>query len=68
MRLKSVHIDQFKNLKIFKLNFNGSSFIDVFVGKNGAGKSNTILPKVYIFSKEHHLMERRPISARIAVA
>ncbi len=40
MRLKSVYISQYKNLKDFTLNFDGSSFIDVFVGKNGTGKSN----------------------------
>lgn len=41
MRLKHVHIiGEYKNLKDFKLDFDGTSFIDVFVGKNGTGKSN----------------------------
>ncbi len=40
MRLQSVYISQYKNLKNFTLNFDGNSFIDVFVGKNGTGKSN----------------------------
>lgn len=40
MRLKSLYIDQYKNLKNFSLTFDGASFIDVFVGKNGTGKSN----------------------------
>lgn len=41
MRLKHVHIlGEYKNLKDFKIDFDGSSFIDVFVGKNGSGKSN----------------------------
>jgi predicted ATPase len=40
MRLKSIYIGQYKNLKDFSLTFDGASFIDVFVGKNGTGKSN----------------------------
>src|SRR5690554_6251648 len=41
MRLLHLHIiTEYKNLKDFKIDFDGSSFIDVFVGKNGAGKSN----------------------------
>jgi len=40
MRLKSVFISQYKNLRNFDLTFDGTSFIDVFVGKNGSGKSN----------------------------
>jgi recombinational DNA repair ATPase RecF len=35
MRLKSVYISQYKNLRGFTLSFAGSSFIDVFVGENG---------------------------------
>ena len=34
MRLKSVYISDYKNLKDFSLEFDGNSFIDVFVGKN----------------------------------
>lgn len=41
MRLKSVYVSQDKNLEDFTLNFDGSSFIDVFVGKNGTGKSQS---------------------------
>jgi AAA ATPase domain len=40
MRLRSVYISQYKNLKDFTLSFDGNSFIDIFVGKNGTGKSN----------------------------
>lgn len=41
MRLLHLHIiTEYKNLKDFKIDFDGSSFIDIFVGKNGAGKSN----------------------------
>lgn len=40
MRLKKIFISNYKNLKDFSLEFEGDSFIDIFVGKNGSGKSN----------------------------
>lgn len=49
MRLKSLTIGQYKNLKDFTLIFDGSSFIDVFVGKNGSGKSNLFEALIEIF-------------------
>jgi len=49
MRLKSLSISQYKNLRDFSLNFDGSSFIDVFVGKNGSGKSNLFEALIEIF-------------------
>jgi predicted ATPase len=49
MRLKSVYISQYKNLTNFTLNFDGNSFIDVFVGKNGTGKSNLFEALIEIF-------------------
>ncbi len=54
MRLKSVFISQYKNLKNFTLSFDGASFIDVFVGKNGSGKSNLFEALIDIF---RHLYE-----------
>lgn len=54
MRLKSLTIGQYKNLKNITLNFDGSSFIDVFVGKNGSGKSNLFEALIEIF---RHLYE-----------
>jgi predicted ATPase len=54
MRLKSVFISQYKNLKSFTLSFDGASFIDVFVGKNGSGKSNLFEALIEIF---RHLYE-----------
>jgi energy-coupling factor transporter ATP-binding protein EcfA2 len=54
VRLKSIYIGQYKNLRNFSLNFDGSSFIDVFVGKNGTGKSNLFEALVEIF---RHLIE-----------
>ena len=49
MRLNSVFISQYKNLKNFTLGFDGASFIDVFVGKNGSGKSNLFEALIEIF-------------------
>lgn len=49
MRLKSVFISQYKNLKDFSLSFEGDSFIDIFVGKNGSGKSNFLEALIEIF-------------------
>jgi predicted ATPase len=50
MRFKHLHIiGEYKNLKDFKLDFDGTSFIDVFVGKNGTGKSNLFEAIMEIF-------------------
>ncbi|MBN9395471.1 MAG: AAA family ATPase [Candidatus Melainabacteria bacterium] len=54
MHLKSIYIADYKNLKEFKLTFDGASFLDVFVGKNGTGKSNFFEALIEIF---HHLLE-----------
>jgi predicted ATP-dependent endonuclease of OLD family len=54
MRLKSVYINQYKNLKNFTVNFDSNSFIDVFVGKNATGKSNLFEALIEIF---RHLYE-----------
>lgn len=49
MRLKSIFISDYKNLRNFTLQFDGDSFIDVFVGKNGSGKSNLFEALIEIF-------------------
>jgi predicted ATPase len=49
MRLISLYIGRYKNLLDFSLSFDGSSFIDVFVGKNGSGKSNLFEALIEIF-------------------
>jgi predicted ATPase len=49
MRLKSVSISAYKNLKDFSLSFDGDGFIDIFVGKNGSGKSNFLEALISIF-------------------
>jgi len=54
MRLTSLYIGQYKNLRDFSLSFNGGSFIDVFVGKNGTGKSNLFEALIEIF---RHIVE-----------
>ena len=54
MRLKSLYIGKYKNLSDFSLNFDGGSFIDIFVGKNGTGKSNLFEALIEIF---RHIVE-----------
>lgn len=54
MRLKHIYISKYKNLKDFSIDFEGDSFIDVFVGKNGTGKSNLFEALIEIFK---HLFE-----------
>jgi predicted ATP-dependent endonuclease of OLD family len=49
MRLLSVRISQYKNLRDFTLGFEGDGFIDIFVGKNGSGKSNFLEALIEIF-------------------
>lgn len=56
MRLQYLHIrTSYKNLTDFKVDFDGGSFIDVFVGKNGTGKSNLFEALIEIF---RHLFEK----------
>lgn len=54
MRLKYVKINGYKNLKDFEISFDSDCFIDVFVGKNGCGKSNFFEALILIFK---HLIE-----------
>jgi predicted ATPase len=49
MRLRSVWISQYKNLRDFSIEFEGNGFIDIFVGKNGSGKSNFLEALIEIF-------------------
>ena len=49
MRLKHVFISNYKNLKDFSLEFDGDSFIDIFVGTNGSGKSNFLEALIHVF-------------------
>ncbi len=49
MRLRSVSIKRYKNLCDFSLDFKGEEFIDIFVGKNGSGKSNFLEALIEIF-------------------
>lgn len=57
MRLRSIWISQYKNLRDFSLDFDGDVFIEIFVGKNGSGKSNFLEALIEIFD---HLFSRRP--------
>ncbi|MBS0244773.1 MAG: ATP-binding protein, partial [Proteobacteria bacterium] len=49
MRLRSVWVSRYKNLRDFSLAFEGDGFIDIFVGKNGSGKSNFLEALIEIF-------------------
>lgn len=59
MRLKSVWISEYKNLRDFDLTFDGDSFLDIFVGKNGTGKSNFFEAVVEIFNFTFASTKRR---------
>ena len=52
MRLRSVWISRYKNLRDFSITFEGEGFIDIFVGRNGSGKSNFLEALIEIF---HHI-------------
>ena len=60
MRLRSVWISQYKNLRDFSLRFEGDGFIDIFVGKNGSGKSNFLEALIEIFD---HVFDFDPDAA-----
>jgi len=49
VRLRSVWISQYKNLRDFSIGFDGEGFIDIFVGRNGSGKSNFLEALIEIF-------------------
>lgn len=49
MRLKSVWISEYKNLRDLRVAFDRESFLDIYVGKNGTGKSNFFEAVVEIF-------------------
>lgn len=49
MRIDKVHILSFKNLHNFTVNIDENQLTNVFIGKNGAGKSNFIEALVIIF-------------------
>lgn len=50
MRLKEIWISNYKNLNNFTLKLGGGSYLDIFVGKNGSGKSNLLEAIVEIFN------------------
>ncbi len=59
MRLTSLYIGQYKNLREFSLSFDGSSFIDVFDGKIGTGKSNLFEVLIEVFRPMFELIKAK---------
>jgi energy-coupling factor transporter ATP-binding protein EcfA2 len=49
MRLKSIFISEYKNLYNFTVFFSADNLIEIFVGRNGSGKSNFIEALLEIF-------------------
>lgn len=60
MRLKSVFISNYKNLKDFEISFEGDGFIDIFVGRNGSGKSNFLEALIEIFDHIYGFNAKNP--------
>lgn len=54
MKVKHIYISDYKNLKNFSLDFRSDTFLEIFVGKNGSGKSNFFEATAEIF---RHLFE-----------
>ncbi len=59
MRLKHLFISEYKNLRDFELNFEDDNFLDIFVGKNGTGKSNLFEAIIEIFNHLHSFSDAR---------
>ncbi len=49
MRIDKLEIDNFKNLKDFRINIDETQLTSVFIGRNGTGKSNLLEAIVIIF-------------------
>lgn len=49
MKLKSVFIEEYKNLKNFDLKLENENFLEMFIGANGSGKSNLFEALIEIF-------------------
>jgi len=60
MRLRFVSISRYKNLRDFSLDFAGDEFIDIFVGKNGSGKSNFLEALIEIFDRIYSFKAANP--------
>ena len=49
MRIDKLKVNNFKNLKDFQIDIDESQLTSVFIGRNGAGKSNLLEAIVIIF-------------------
>lgn len=50
MRIDKLKINNFKNLKNFQIDIDETQLTSVFIGRNGAGKSNLLEAIVIILS------------------
>lgn len=57
-RLVSLWLEDFKNLKNYKVNFNSANGLDIVLGWNGTGKSNLFESLVIIFRDLHYWWEK----------
>jgi predicted ATPase len=64
MKLYSVYLEEFKNLRKFEIDFDQTSPFTIVVGQNGAGKSNLLEAIVRIF-RNLDLDEAPPFAYRI---
>lgn len=53
MRLDKLHVDKFKNLVNFDIDFDQYQLTTVLIGENGTGKSNLLEALVLIFRNLH---------------
>lgn len=65
MRLNNIWIDGYKNLNDFYVSFENDSYLDIFLGKNGMGKSNLFESLILIFESLVSKRSRTPFSYRL---
>ena len=65
MRLNNICIDGYKNLNDFYVSFENDSYLDIFIGKNGMGKSNLFESLILIFESLVSKKSRTSFSYRL---
>jgi predicted ATPase len=64
MKLESLYIEEFKNLRNFSVTFDTDSLTSVILGRNGTGKSNLLEALILIF-RDLDLREPPPFAYRM---